>query len=168
MTTFPVLQPRSATSWRHRLLALAALAGAVSAGIVLGSQEVTDFLREGPVRVTSLEGDRLQIVLGLGTLLGTGIAVGAVWSGVQPLRLTVAALALVGGVFLIHALFMPALTLVGLALAVEGASRVSRERLRQFGPRRYPVVWGIAGCGGRRWHRRFDLAVGLARSAALR
>ena len=42
---------------------------------------------------------------------------------------------------------MPALTLVGLALAVEGASRVSRERLRQFGPRRYPVVWGIAGAG---------------------
>ena len=72
MTTLPVLQPQSATSWRHRLLALAALAGAVSAGIVLGSQEVTDFLREGPVRVTSLEGDRLQIVLGLGTLLGTG------------------------------------------------------------------------------------------------
>ena len=112
---------------------------------MLSSQVVTDFLREGPIRVTSIEGDSLRVLLGVGTLAATAIAVAAVWPRPHVLRLATAALALAGGIFLIHALLIPAASLVAAAVAVELSGGIPRERLRQFGPRRYPILWGMGG-----------------------
>ena len=147
MTSAPVLCPERAKRLRQALLLLAAAAGAVAGGIVLGSQEVADFLREGPVRLTDLRGDTLRIVLGAGTLAGTAIAVLALWPAVGIGRLLVAGAALAGGFFLIHALLMPAAGLLALAVVADGAGRVRRDRAAQFGPRRYPIAWAAGGIG---------------------
>ena len=147
MTSALVLDSERAAVLRRVLLVLAAAAGAVAGGIVLGSQEVTDFLREGPVRLTTLRGDTLQIVLGVGTLAGTAIAVLALWPVVGGARLLLTTLALGASLFLTHALLMPAVGLFALAVLVDGAGRVSRERVARFGPRRYPIPWAIGGLG---------------------
>ncbi len=158
MTSAPVLYPERAKRLRQALLLLAAAAGAVAGGIVLGSQEVADFLREGPVRLTDLRGDTLRIVLGAGTLAGTAIAVLALWPAVGIGRLLVAGAALAGGFFLIHALLMPAAGLLALAVVADGTGRVRRDRAVQFGPRRYPIAWAAGGIG---------VAVGVAALAWL-
>ncbi len=145
MTTNPLLSPQRTESTRRALLALAAIAGLTAAIIVLSSQVVTDFLREGPIRVTSIEGDALRVLLGVGALAATAIAVAALWPRPHVLRLALAALALAGGIFLIHALLIPAASLVVAAVAVELSGGIPRERLRQFGPRRYPILWGMGG-----------------------
>ena len=147
MTSALVLDSERAAVLRRVLLVLAAAAGAVAGGIVLGSQEVTDFLREGPVRLTTLRGDTLQIVLGVGTLAGTAIAVLALWPAVGGARLLLTTLTLGASLFLTHALLMPAVGLFVLAVLVDGAGRVSRERVARFGPRRYPIPWAIGGLG---------------------
>ena len=147
MTSAPVLYPERAERLRQALLLLAAAAGAVAGGIVLGSQEVADFLREGPVRLTDLRGDTLRIALGAGTLAGTAIAVLALWQAVGIARLLVAGAALAAGLFLIHALLMPAVGLLALAVVADGAGRVRRDRAAKFGPRRYPIAWAAGGLG---------------------
>ena len=145
MATIPLLSPQRTETTRRALLGLAAIAGVAAGIIVLSSQVVTDFLREGPIRVTSIEGDSLQALLGGGALVATAIAIAAAWPRAHVLRLALAAPALAGGIFLIHALFIPAATLVATAVAVELSGGIPRERLRQFGPRRYPFLWGTAG-----------------------
>ena len=107
MLSSPVLAPHRVEMLRHLLLALAAAAGMAASGYVLSSQAAADFLREGAVRFTGLEGETLRLVLGLGALAATGIAVGALWHQVTHLRLLLAAIALGGGMFLAHAVLMP-------------------------------------------------------------
>ena len=65
--------------------------------IVLSSQEVSDFLREGPARVTDLHGNDLQVVLGIGTIAAPLIVLGALWTQTFALRVAIAAVALAGG-----------------------------------------------------------------------
>ena len=134
-----VVTPQRADALRHLLLVLAALAGLAASAYVLSSQVAADFLREGPVRFTGLEGETLRVVLGLGALAATGIAVGALWPRVQPACFAVAAPALAGGLFLIHVLLMPAVVLVGLALAADFLGHLPRERVQKV--IRLPVVW---------------------------
>ena len=74
-----LLAPDRAERLRRALVVLAAMAGLAAAGIVLSSQTVTDFLREGPVRVVDLEGERLRLLLGLGTALATMAALACFW-----------------------------------------------------------------------------------------
>ena len=141
----PVLPPQRVAATRRVLLALAAVAGVTAASVVLSSQVVADFLREGPIRITSIEGDALRAVLGGGTLAATAIAVTAFWRRVRLLEAGVAVLALAGGLFLIHALLMPAAALIAAAAATDLGGRLPRERIRQWGPRQRPAVWGVGG-----------------------
>ena len=124
------------------------MAGLAAAGIVLSSQTVTDFLREGPVRVVDLEGERLRLLLGLGTALATMAALACFW--VRPgLRITVlGAIALGGGLFLIHGLLLPAVGLFAAAVATDFATHISRAQLRSASPRRYPIAWFACGSVG--------------------
>ena len=145
MTTHPLLSTQRAEAIRRTLLVLAAMAGLTAGIIVLSSQVVTDFLREGPIRVAGIEGNSLQALLGGGSLAATAIAVAVAWPRAHVLRLALVALALAGGIFLIHALLIPAAALVTAAVAVELSQGISRERLRQYGPRRYPILWGATG-----------------------
>ena len=147
MAVRPLLEPRQATRYRHAFLVGVGLAGAIAGIIVLSSQEVADFLREGPVRVTGMRDDTLRIVLGLGVLVSTAFAVVAIWPRARILDIGAGLLALGLGLFLVHALLMPAALLFGLAVLADVAGRVPRERLQELGPRRYPIPWAAGGAG---------------------
>ena len=143
MTMMP--NTRRADTARHLLLTIAALAGVAAAALVLSSQVVTDFLREGPVRVAMVEGGTLRVILGVGTLAATVAAVAAFWQRVSAARLAAAGIAIAGGLFLTHALFIPAATLIAAAVATDLFARVPAESRRRFGPRRSPVIWAAGG-----------------------
>ncbi len=148
MLSSPVLAPHRVDMLRHLLLALAAVAGIAASGYVLSSQAAADFLREGAVRFTGLEGETLRMVLGLGALAATGIAVGALWHRVTLLRLLLAAIALGGGMFLAHAVLMPMAVLLVMAACTDFSQHVTRERFEWA--RRNPAVLGggaLAGAG---------------------
>ena len=148
MLSSPVMAPHRVEMLRHLLLALAAAAGIAASGYVLSSQAAADFLREGAVRFTGLEGATLRMVLGLGSLAATGIAVVALWQQVTHLRLLLAALALGGGMFLAHAVLMPMAVLLVMAASTDFSQYVTRERFEWA--RRNPAVLGggaLAGAG---------------------
>lgn len=147
MAAIPLLPPDRAEYYRRLLLLGTLLAGVVAGSIVLSSQEVADFLREGPIRVTSLKDEMLRIVLGLGTMAAAVLAVMAIWprAGIAPVAVGLLAVGI--GIFLVHAMFMPAASLFVAAVAVDSASRVSRDRVEEFGPRRYPLPWLLAAGG---------------------
>ena len=148
MLSSPVLAPHRVEMLRHLLLALAAAAGTAASGYVLSSQAAADFLREGAVRFTGLEGETLRMVLGLGALAATGIAVVALWHQVTHLRLLLAAIALGGGMFLAHAVLMPMAVLLVMAASTDFSQYVTRERFEWA--RRNPAVLGggaLVGAG---------------------
>ena len=148
MLSSPVLAPHRVDMLRHLFLALAAAAGMAASGYVLSSQAAADFLREGAVRFTGLEGETLRLVLGLGALAATGIAVGALWHQVTHPRLLLAAIALGGGMFLAHAVLMPMAVLLVMAAGTDLSQHVTRERFEWA--RRNPAVLGsgaLAGAG---------------------
>lgn len=147
MSAGPILETQQAARWRHALLVSAALAGVTAGIIVLSSQEVADFLREGPVRVTGMKGETLRLVLGLGALVSTALAVIAIWprAGIRDIAAGLLALGL--GLFLVHALLIPVALLFSLAVIADLAGRIPRERLQELGPRRFPIPWAIGGAG---------------------
>ena len=148
MLSSPVLAPHRVEMLRHLLLALAAAAGMAASGYVLSSQAAADFLREGAVRFTGLEGETLRMVLGLGSLAATGIAVVALWQQVTHLRLLLAAIALGGGMFLAHAVLMPMAVLLVMAASTDFSQYVTRERFEWA--RRNPAALGggaLVGAG---------------------
>ena len=148
MISNPILAPQRAEAVRHLLLIVAALSGFAISGYVLSSQTAADFLREGPVRFTGLEGETLRLVLGLGALGATVITVGAIWQRVDAVRLLIAGIALGGGLFLVHALLMPVAILATLACGADLSVHVARERPQKA--LRYPAVWvaGLLAAGG--------------------
>ena len=130
---------------RRILLALALLSATAAGVIVLSSQEVADFLREGPARMTDLRGDTLRIVLGVGSIGAGATAVAALWPRGGPLPVLVAAAAVAVGILLAHAIFFPVAGLLFAAVLVDLAGTTPRDRVERLGPRRYPVVWALGG-----------------------
>ena len=147
MNTQFLLDPARGELYRRALLVGVLLTGVIAGLIVLSSQEAADFLREGPARLTGLEGSTLRIVLGVGTLVATVLAVLALWPRAGIGNVVVGAAAIGVGLFLIHGLMMPAAGLFAAAVGTEVATRIPRERLRHVGPRSYPVVWAIGAVG---------------------
>lgn len=147
MNNRTVLDWEQARRYRRTALGLAPLAALVGGAIVLVSQEVSDFLREGPVRITDLRGDSLQFVLGLGSISAGLLAVAALWPRGGPLPVLVGSMALAVGIFLTHAIFFPVVGLFLAAVVIDLAAATPRERLEQLGPRRYPLLWALAGAG---------------------
>ena len=145
MAMMTLLMPDRADSLRRVLLAVGAAAGLAAAVYVLASQAASDFLREGPARVFAADGDALRVLLGGGAAAATAIAAAALWRGVTPLRVAVAAVALAAGLFLIHILLIPATILVALAVVADRSGRLTRQRAAELGPRRYPLLWGAGG-----------------------
>jgi hypothetical protein len=137
----PLLASESAERLRISLLIAAAIAGLIASVVVLSSQEVTDFLREGPARLLDIRGDTLQVVLGAGSAIATVVALASMWLGAHRYRYLLAAIALIVGLFLIHIMMAPAVTLFLAAAVADGSSRVSREQLVAAGPRRHPAAW---------------------------
>ena len=101
-----------------------------------------------------MKGSGCACCWGLGTALATMAALACFW--VRPgLRITVlGAVALGGGLFLIHGLLLPAVGLFAAAVATDFATRISGAQLRSASPRRYPIAWfafgsvGVAGVVG--------------------
>ena len=147
MNTQFLLDPARGELYRRALLVGVLLTGVIAGLIVLSSQEAADFLREGPARLTGLEGSTLRVVLGVGTLVGTVLAVVALWPRAGIGNVVAGAAAIGVGLFLIHGLMMPAAGLFAAAVGTEVATRIPRERLRHVGPRSYPVVWAIGAVG---------------------
>ncbi len=145
MIESPLLAPERAERLRRSLVILAAIAGLVASIVVLSSQEVTDFLREGPVRLLDIRGDTLQLVLGVGTAIATAIAIVCFWAGAPRYRYLLATIAVAGGRFLVYILFAPAVVLLAAAAFAELSARLSRERLVAAGPRYRPLGWTGAG-----------------------
>lgn len=135
---------------------LAAISGLAAGVYVLSSQAVADFLREGPARVLGSSGDGLRLSLGFGSIAAIGVASAALWAGLSPARLAIAGVALAVALGLVHILAAPAVTLLALAVAADGSAHLTRERLVDVGPRRYPLLWGAGGVA---------VAVGLVVSA---
>ncbi len=147
MTTQFLLDPARGEQYRRALLVGVLLTGVIAGLLVLSSQAAADFLREGPARLTGLEGSALRIVLGVGTLAATVVAVAALWPRAGIGNVVVGAVAIGVGLFLIHGVMMPAAGLFVAAVGTEVATRIPRERLRRTGPRSYPVVWAIGAVG---------------------
>ena len=147
MNTQFLLDPARGELYRRALLVGVLLTGIIAGLIVLSSQEAADFLREGPARLTGLEGSTLRVVLGVGTLVATVLAVLALWPRAGIGNVVAGAAAIGVGLFLIHGLMMPAAGLFAAAVGTEVATRIPRERLRHVGPRSYPVVWAIGAVG---------------------
>ena len=136
-----LLTSNRAQSLQRQLLILAILAGLAASLIVLVSQPITDFLREGPARVLPMEGGTLRVVLGVGTALATIVAGAALWRGVSVAGVVVAGIAVGVGFLLVHVLLTPAIGLFVLSVAAAVAGRTPRLLLVEAGPRRYPLRW---------------------------
>ena len=136
-----LLTSKRAQSLQRQLLVLAILAGLAASLIVLASQPITDFLREGPARVLPMEGGALRVVLGVGTALATIVAGAALWRGVTVAGVVVAAIAVGVGFLLVHVLLTPAIGLFVLSVGVHVAGRTPRLLLVEAGPARYPLRW---------------------------
>ncbi len=136
-----LLTSNRAQSLQRQLLILAILAGLAASLIVLVSQPITDFLREGPARVLPMEGGTLRVVLGVGTALATIVAGAALWRGASVAGVVVAALAVGVGFLLVHVLFSLAIGLFVLSIAAAVAGRTPRLLLVEAGPARYPLRW---------------------------
>ena len=136
-----LLTSKRAQSLQRQLLVLAILAGLAGSLIVLASQPLTDFLREGPARVLPMEGGALRVVLGVGTALATIVAGAALWRGVSVAGVVVAGIAVGVGFLLVHVLLTPAIGLFVLSVAAAVAGRTPRLLLVEAGPRRYPLRW---------------------------
>ncbi len=136
-----LLTPERARSLQRLLLVLAILAGLAASVIVLASQPVTDFLREGPARLLPFEGGAARVVLGLGAALATIVAGAALWRGVSIGSVVVAAIAIGVGFLLIHVLLTPAIGLFTLSILACVGGRTSRLLLVEAGPGRYPLRW---------------------------
>jgi hypothetical protein len=130
------------------LLGAAAVVGVAAGVYILSDQAVADFLREGPARLLDLEGDGLRVLLGAIVAVAAVVAAGALWRGVTTAGLVVAGAALGTGFLFVHVLISPALGLVVLAVAADRSGRVTRERLAEVGPRRYPLLWGAGAVAG--------------------
>ena len=137
-----LLTSSRAQSLQRQLLVLAILAGLAGSLIVLASQPLTDFLREGPARVLPMEGGTLRVVLGVGTALATIVAGAALWRGVSVAGIVIAGAALGVGFLLIHIMLSLAVGLFVLSVAAYVAGRTPRLLLVEAGPRRYPLRWG--------------------------
>ena len=137
-----LLTSKRAQSLQRQLLVLAILAGLAGSLIVLASQPLTDFLREGPARVLPMEGGALRVVLGVGTALATIVAGAALWRGVSVAGIVIAGAALGVGFLLIHIMLSLAVGLFVLSVAAYVAGRTPRLLLVEAGPRRYPLRWG--------------------------
>ena len=136
-----LLTSERARSLRRLLLILAILAGLAASLIVLVSQPITDFLREGPARVLPMEGGTLRLVLGVGAALATIVAGAALWRGVSVAGVVVAAIAVGVGFLLIHVLLSLAIGLFVLSVVAAVAGRTPRLLLVEAGPARYPLRW---------------------------
>ena len=136
-----LLTSNRAQSLQRQLLILAILAGLAASLIVLASQPITDFLREGPARVLPMEGGSLRVVLGVGTALATIVAGAALWRGVSVAGVVVAAIAVCVGFLLIHVLLSLAIGLFVLSVVAAVAGRTPRLLLVEAGPARYPLRW---------------------------
>ncbi|MXY79026.1 MAG: DM13 domain-containing protein [Chloroflexi bacterium] len=147
MTTQFLLDPARGEQYRRALLVGVLLTGVIAGLLVLSSQAAADFLREGPARLTGLEGSSLRIVLGVGTLVATVVAVAALWPRAGIANILGGAVAIGVGLFLIHGVMMPAAGLFAAAVGTEVATRIPRERLRRAGPRSQPIFWAIGGVG---------------------
>ncbi|MCY3919255.1 MAG: DM13 domain-containing protein [Chloroflexi bacterium] len=147
MTTQFLLDPARGEQYRRALLVGVLLTGVIAGLLVLSSQAAADFLREGPARLTGLEGSSLRIVLGVGTLVATVVAVAALWPRAGIANIVGGAVAIAVGLFLVHGVMMPAAGLFAAAVGTEVATRIPRERLRRAGPRSQPIFWAIGGVG---------------------
>lgn len=136
-----LLTSERARSLRRLTLVLAILAGLAASLIVLASQPITDFLREGPARVLPMEGGALRVVLGGGAALATIVAGAALWRGVSVVGVVVAAVAGGVGFLLIHMLMTLAIGLFALSVLAYVAGRTPRQLLTEAGPARYPLRW---------------------------
>ena len=145
MSTAPLLSAARAESLRRALVIAAALAGVASGLFVLSSQPAADFLREGPARFLGVEGTAIRLVMGLGSMLAVLVASAALWARISLGRLLAAGAALAAALGLVHVLAGPAATLLVVSVAVDRAPRLTRARLAEIGPRRYPVRWGLGG-----------------------
>ena len=148
MAATTLLMPDRADGLRRLLLGAAAVIGVAVGAYILSDQAVADFLREGPARVLGSEGDGLRILLAAGATLTSLVAAAALWRGVTLPGLVVAGVALGIGFLLVHVLLSPTLGLVVLAVVADRSGRVTRERLGEVGPRRYPLPWAAGAVAG--------------------
>ncbi|MEZ4502059.1 MAG: DM13 domain-containing protein [Dehalococcoidia bacterium] len=140
----PLLSVSQADSLRRWLLGLAVVAGLGAAVAVALIEPLSDFLGEGPVRLLGLEGGARRLVIVVGSVIGTTLAVQGAGraAGTSRTALVVGGLALALG--LASVLLAPMALLVLGAVGVDVASGLPRDRVAAFGPRRRPWLWVAA------------------------
>ena len=140
-----VLMPDRADALRRALIGLGTAAGLIAALYIFSSQAAADFLREGPARQLAADGDALRVALAGGAGIATIVAAALLWRSITVVTVVAAGVALLAGFLLVHILLMPAIALFGLAVITDRSGHITRERLAEVGPRRYPLLWVAGG-----------------------
>ncbi len=142
MTSATLVAPDRAARLRSAGLLLALAAGLVASLLILVVEPISDFLGEGAIRVSGLEGGTRRAVIVL-LLLGSSVAmVAACWrAGVA--GLAVAALAALVALAVAGPFALPTIALAAAALTAGAAGAVERDRLDDYAPRRHPLPWAV-------------------------
>ena len=140
MTSATLLAPDRAAWLRSAGLLLALAAGLVASLLIFMVEPISDFLGEGAIRVSGLEGGIRRTVIGLLLSASTVVMVAASWrAGVA--GLAVAALAALVTLAAAGPFALPTIGLAAAALIAGAAGAVERDRLDHYAPRRHPLPW---------------------------
>ncbi|MDP6604996.1 MAG: DM13 domain-containing protein [Dehalococcoidia bacterium] len=140
-----VASDRAARLYSAGLL-LALAAGLIASLLVFLVEPISDFLGEGAIRATGLEGGARRAAIGL-LLLGSTVALVAACWRAGAAALAVATVAAVIALAAAGPFAMPAVVLAAAALAARAACDVERDRLGEYAPRRHPLAWAAGSAG---------------------
>lgn len=135
---------------RAGVSALALLVAATAAGALFASQQLADFMSEGPgARLLGVEEMQRRQVIGSAVLVCTAVmAAGVLLARRSPLGWLLAFLASLVGAAFAPPLLTPAAALLALAAVATWVEAQPDARLALLAPRRHPLVWGAGGVAG--------------------
>lgn len=145
--TDTVLSPGRQRLAQRTAIVLVAVSGLVAGAIVLAIEPVSDFLGEGAVRVLGLEGGSRRLLIGLGLIVTTVVAGGALTRGGRA-RYALAGAAVIVALFLAGPAALPLAGAAVVAAAVARASTLTRAQVGRAAPRRHPAAWAAGGVIG--------------------
>ena len=140
MTSATLLAPDRAAQLRSAGLLLALAAGLVASLLIFVVEPISDFLGEGAIRVSGLEGGTRRAVIGLLLPASTVAMVAASWRA-SVAGLAVAAFAALVALAAAGPFALPTIALAAAAQIAGAAGAVERDRLDDYKPRRHPLPW---------------------------
>ena len=148
MAATTLIAPHRAEMLRTSALLLAFAAGVIASALILLIEPIADFLGEGAIRATGLEGGARRGAIAATMLVTTAVMVAACWrspSAVGYGLTVVAALVALGAA---GPFALPAIVLTAGALLASASGVVERGRLAEYAPGRHPLRWAVGSIVG--------------------